>query len=62
MLHFVGVRGDRRAHAVKVFGEPDFVHPRWDLTAQGEIAEGDVIVFGEGDEKQKPGRLRPPDV
>ena len=40
--------------AVRVFGEPDFLHRRWDQRAQREIMEGDVIVFAKGDADQPP--------
>lgn len=51
-LHFVGFRDDRWWNAIKVFGRPDFVHPRWDQRARREIAEGDTIIFATGDEPQ----------
>lgn len=40
--------------AARVFGEPDFLHRKWDNRAQREIADGDVIVFAKGDADQKP--------
>ena len=48
-LHFVGFRGDEWWSAVKIFGKPDFIHPKWDSRARREIAEGDVLVFATGD-------------
>ena len=37
-----------------MFGKPDFIHRGWDLRAQREIAEGDTIVFAQGDADQAP--------
>jgi len=50
MLHFVGFRDDRWFNAVKVFGRPDFIHRRWDYRAVCEVADGDVVVFADGNE------------
>lgn len=61
-LHFVGFRGDEYHRAIRVFGRPDFIHIGWDVRAQREIAEGDVIVFAQGDEHQTPARHNYPDI
>jgi hypothetical protein len=45
-VHFVGFRDDSYNNAVKVFGRPHFVHRYWDVRAQGDVAPGDVVVFG----------------
>lgn len=50
MLHFVGFRDDRYHTAVRLFGEPDFVHQRWDCRTLGEYTEGDTLIFATGDE------------
>lgn len=51
MLHFVGFRDDRYWNAIKVFGQPDFVHQRWDWrTLQEYDPETDTIIFATGDE------------
>jgi hypothetical protein len=60
-LHFVGFRDDRWWNAVRVFGEPDFIHPRWDMRARREIADGDIVVFAAGDETQPVARHNAPD-
>lgn len=60
-LHFVGFRDDRWWSAIKVFGKPDFIHPRWDTRAQREIAQEDLIVFAEGDERDPPSPRNAPD-
>lgn len=52
-LHFVGFRDDRWWNAVRVFGKPDFIHPKWDQRARREIASEDTIVFADGDENQR---------
>lgn len=53
-LHFVRfIPGSERYQcAVRVFGEPDFLHRQWDTRAVCEIAPGDVVVFAQGDEHQ----------
>lgn len=53
-VHFVGFRGDEYHSAVKVFGKPHFIHRGWDLRAQREIAEGDLIVFACGASDEQP--------
>lgn len=53
-VHFVGFRGDEYTSAVRAFGEPDFIHRGWDKRAQREIADGDLIVFAQGDANQTP--------
>ena len=44
-LHFIGFKDERYYNAVKVFGQPDFIHRHWDVRAKHEIAQGDVAVF-----------------
>ncbi len=53
-VHFIGFKDDRYWNAVKVFGQPTYIHPGWDMRARREIAQGDVLVFAEGDWRQKP--------
>jgi hypothetical protein len=53
-LHFVGFRDGRYFSATKVFGTPDFVHPRWDRRASDEVMDGDVVVFANGTEADRP--------
>lgn len=55
-LHFVGFRKDteRFERAARFFGRPDFVHYKWDVRAQQEIAPGDVAVFAVGTERDAP--------
>lgn len=52
MIHFVRFKDDRYHNAVRVFGKPDFIHRFWDRRAADEIAEGDIVVFAEGDDTQ----------
>lgn len=54
VVHFIGFRDDRYHNAVKVFGQPDFIHRHWDVRAKQEIAEGDVAVFAKGTENDTP--------
>ena len=52
--HFVGFCDDHYLAAVRAFGRPDFIHRGWDLRARREIADGDLIVFAQGDSEQQP--------
>jgi len=45
-VHFVGFRGDEFNSAVKVFGQPDFIHRHLDARALADFAPGDTVVFG----------------
>lgn len=58
VLHFVGVKpgkdDDRFYRAVRVFGYPDFIHPKWDYRAKSEILPEDVAVFFSGTENDEP--------
>lgn len=45
-VHFVGFRGDEYNRAVRVFGQPDFIHNVWDKRAVAEVFDGDVVVLG----------------
>lgn len=44
-VHFVGFRGDEYFRAIKVFGQPDFIHNVWDRRAVDEVVDGDTVVF-----------------
>lgn len=53
-VHFVGFPDPRRSKptrdfisAVRIFGQPDFIHVMWDGRAQAEIFEGDIVVFAQ---------------
>jgi hypothetical protein len=54
VTHFVGFRGEEYWSAVRVWGLPHYVHRGWDLRAQREIAEGDIVVFAFGEHDQEP--------
>jgi len=53
MIHFVWFRGDEYLSAVRVWGQPDFVHMGWDSRARREIADGDTVVFAKGEYDQR---------
>jgi len=53
-LHFVGFKGDEYVRAIRVFGQPDFIHPGYDLRALREICPGDKVVFATGSHDQAP--------
>lgn len=62
IVHFVGFKDDRYWNAVKVFGAPHFIHRGWDLRAQREIDENDLVVFAEGPADQAPRVRSYPDL
>jgi len=52
-LHFVRFSDAARySAAARVFGPPDFVHRFYDQRCIAEIADGDVVIFAEGDDRQ----------
>ncbi len=54
-LHFVGFNDPTRySNAVRIFGEPDFIHRYWDVRAQCEIVPGDIAVFAKGTDQIPP--------
>jgi len=58
-VHFIGFRdGDRYQRAIRIFGKPDYIHPKWDERAKhgGEYANGDIRVFATGSEEDPPSK------
>lgn len=54
-VHFVGFRESAQFHrAVSVFGQPDFVHRRWDVRAKQEVVGDDSVVFAAGSFEAQP--------
>lgn len=53
-VHFVAFEDDRWWNAVRIFGKPDFIHPKWDMRAKREIGDEDIVVFAEGTEHDEP--------
>lgn len=51
-LHFVGFRGNEFISAIKVFGQPDFIHHDADrrFWVGGELGKADVVIFANGHE------------
>ena len=48
-VHFVNFKtGERYRNAVRVMGEPDFIHRYWDIRAKAEVVPGDIVVFAVG--------------
>ena len=58
IVHFVGFKDDRYWNAVKTFGPPHYIHPRWDACARREVDDGDLIVFADGPHDQEAWRRR----
>lgn len=45
-MHFIGFRGEEYCSAVRVWGQPDFVHLIHDHRLYGDVGPDDVLVFG----------------
>lgn len=53
-VHLVGFRDSQQyQNAVRVFGEPDFMHFVWDQRAQREVAPWDMVVFAKYSDMEK---------
>ena len=58
-VHFIGFRGDEYTTAVRVFGQPGFIHRNWDVRVKhgGEYDPAvDMLVFAKGDENDVPNK------
>lgn len=54
-VHFIGFKTSCEFQAARrIWGDPDFVHRRWDVRAQQEVVDGDFAVFANGVEKNAP--------
>lgn len=49
IVHFIGFRGEEYWSAVKVWGEPHYIHRGWDKRAQRDIADVDTVIFAKGE-------------
>ena len=61
-IHYVGFRGDEFLRAKRLWGGPVMIHRCWDLRAQRDIGEEDVVIFATGDEHQVPKRMSGDDL
>ena len=55
LVHFVRFDNLHDGHfwnAVRVFGQPDYLHRFWDRRALREIDAGDIVLFAKGDADQ----------
>ena len=52
VTHFIGFRGEEYNSAIKIFGPPDYIHPRYDTSAFAEINKSDLVIFAKGDADQ----------
>ena len=50
-LHFIGFTGSEYLSALKIWGQPDFIHRWHDRRAVDEIVMGDVVIFANGSER-----------
>ena len=53
-VHFVGFRDDRYWNAVRIWGEPDFIHEIWDHYARHDMAPEDIVIFAHGEWDRPP--------
>ena len=44
-VHFVAFTPEQLFRTKRIFGQPHYVHPRWDVRAEQEYCEGDVIIY-----------------
>jgi len=44
-VHFVAFTPEQERRWRCVFGEPDYVHERWDARAEQEHDDGDVVIY-----------------
>ena len=49
-VHFVGFKGDEYNRAIKIWGQPDWIHRFFDGRAKAEFMDGDVVIFANGSE------------
>jgi hypothetical protein len=61
-VHYVGFRDDRYWSARRIWGGPAFIHRWWDKRARREIADGDTVIFADGDWTQPPRAFNAPDI
>ncbi len=53
-VHFVGFRDDRYWNAVRIWGEPDFIHETWDSYARDDMTPQDLVIFANGEWDRPP--------
>jgi hypothetical protein len=44
-VHFIGFRGDEFNRAIRIFGQPNFIHMWHDHRMYGDVGDGDTLVF-----------------
>ena len=60
-LHFVGFRGDEYMRAVRIWGEPSFIHMGNDVRLRRELHPADTVIFANGSES-RPSEYNYPDT
>jgi len=45
-LHFIGVTASQLVSAIRIWGEPDFVHKAALWSLLGDIPAEDIVIFG----------------
>ena len=51
-IHFIGFTGSEYHSALKIWGQPDFIHRWYDRRAVDEIVAGDVAIFASDSERK----------
>jgi len=46
LVHFIGVEPAQYWSAMRVWGRPDYIHPRATWSCLGEIDRHDIVIFG----------------
>lgn len=52
ITHFVGFKGEEWFSAVKIWGQPHFIHRHNDARVQTEVADGDLVIYANGSERK----------
>lgn len=54
-LHFIGFKGDEYNRAIKIWGQPDFVHRHNDNRSKQDIIPEDTVIYANGEENRNRG-------
>lgn len=54
-LHFIGFKGEEYHSAVRIWGEPDFIHRYNDNRSKQDIIPEDTVIYANGEEARNRG-------
>ena len=61
-VHYVGFKDDRYMAAWSSWRGPAFIHRWWDNRARRDIGPDDIVIFANGDWRQRPKPFNAPDI